>query len=124
MRLWASVSPCSRLSAVLGLTDALERRYLEAAAKERGAELIADGRLRDGRREYPNVSSEEQAEEVALAMMRADAFNNARAILEDLREEAFGTHDRWALCAILAAAHEAANAEYRRISAEVWPSLG
>ena len=108
------------IHAVYDQRDALERRYLEELASERGAELIADGRVRDGRREYPNVSSEEQAEEVALAMIRSDAFNDARAILEDLPEEAFGTHDRWVLCAILEAAHEAASAEYWRISSEVW----
>ena len=78
------------IHAVYDQRDALERRYLEALTRERGAELIADGRLRDGRREYPNVSSEEQAEEVALAMVRGDAFNDARAILEDLPEETFG----------------------------------
>ena len=99
--------------------DALERRYLEALAKSQGALLVASGRVRDGRREYPNVSPE-RAEEVALAMIRPDAFNDARAILEDLPEEAFGTHDRWVLCAVLEAAHEAASAEYWRISSEVW----
>ena len=110
------------IHAVYDQRDVLERRYLEALTRERGAELIADGRARGGQREYPNVSPE-QAEEVALAMMRGDAFNDARAILEDLPEEAFGaTRDRWVLCAILEAAHEAASAEYRRISAEVWPS--
>ena len=109
------------IHAVYDQRDALERRYLEALTRQRGAELIADGRLRDGRREYPNVSSEEQAEEVALAMVRGDAFNDARAILEDLPEETFGAmRDRWVLCAVLMAAHEAASAEYRHISSEVW----
>ncbi len=60
--------------------------------------------------------------EVALAMMREDASNDARAILEDLPEEAFGAHDRWAMCAILVTAHEAASAEHERISGELWPA--
>jgi hypothetical protein len=76
------------LNAVYDQRVALELRYLEALAKADTARLIADGRARGGRREYPNLSPE-QAEELALAMMRPDAFNDARAILEDLPEEAF-----------------------------------
>ena len=80
------------IHAVYDQRDALERRYFEALAKMQGALLVADGRVRDGRREYPNVSSE-QAEGVALAMIRPGAINNDRAILDVLPEEAFGRQD-------------------------------
>lgn len=109
------------LNAVYDQRDTLERRYLEAAVKLRGAKLIADGKVKAGRREYPAVSPE-QAEDVAIALMRADAFNDARAVLEGLPDEAFGEHDRWVICAFLAAEHEAANAECQRVSSGVWPA--
>jgi hypothetical protein len=110
------------IHAVYDQRDALERRYLEVLGELQGALVVANGRVREGQREYPKVSQEERDKEfeLGLAHLRADAFNDARAILEDLPEEAFGRHDRWVLCGILAAAHDAANTEHERISAGVW----
>jgi hypothetical protein len=36
------------------------------------------------------------------------------------RRRLFGNHDLWVLCAVLARAHEAANAEHERVSSRVW----
>jgi hypothetical protein len=101
--------------------DELQRRYLEAVVKFSGARVIADGRKLSGEREYPNVSPE-QAEDMALAFIRPDSFNNARGIHECLPEEAFGSHDRFVLSAVLEAAYREASEEYRRISRKIWPS--
>jgi hypothetical protein len=124
LRRWIQSLPSedtALIDALYDQRDDLERRYFEVVTKWRGARLIADGRKLRGGREYPEVSPE-QAEEAGLALMRGDAFNDARSILEGLPDEAFVSADRFVLCGFLQAAHKAAGAEYERISREVWPS--
>jgi hypothetical protein len=52
-------------------------------------------------------------------MIRADAFSNARAILERVPGERFGAHDKWATIDALAAAVTEASDEHERYKREI-----
>jgi hypothetical protein len=101
--------------------DELERRYLETVARWKGARIIADGRKLREKREYPDASLDE-AEDMALDLIRSDAFGDARHILEGLPDEAFGSHDRFVLCGVLEAARKDESEGYSRLIRQIWPS--
>jgi hypothetical protein len=61
----------------------------------------------------------EQAERLAVLLLRSDALNNARAILEDLPEKTFVAHVRWEIVAPLKLMGEEVNEEVSRYKREI-----
>lgn len=90
------------------MRDEAEREFWRASVATRAARLVAE----QGPGE-PELSGA-QAEGLAVALLRSDALNHARAILEDLPEEAFGHRSRWPIVAALNVLSEPTNEEVER----------
>ena len=99
---------------VFFMRDHITEEYAFAAERAEAADHAAsEGPPEPGK---PNLTSK-QWERLARLIMRSDAFNNARTILESIPEEHFGHHDKWAtIAALIAAGKEACEegARYRR----------
>lgn len=96
----------------LYMRDKVVEEYALASESARAAHLAAqEGPPEPG---GPSPASEEW-EHLARLIMRSDAFNNARTILEGIPQERFGAHhDKWATIAALIAAHDEAAGECER----------
>jgi hypothetical protein len=91
--------------------DEARREYGRLAVRARAAGMVAD----PGPPEPGEVTlSLEQEEEIVRRMMRADALNDARRVLEDLSEDVLKLRDKWATIDALALAADDANEEVSR----------
>jgi hypothetical protein len=95
------------------MRDKAEEDLWPAMVAQKAASLIA------GQRQDEKPLAPEQAQRLAVLLLRCDALSDARAILEGLPEEAFGTSDRWAITAALMIMSEEANAEASRYKREI-----
>jgi hypothetical protein len=90
------------------MRDKAEEELWPVMVAQRAARLIAS----QAQGEKP--LSREQAERLAVLLLRSDALNNARTILEDLPEETFVATVRWEITAALKLMSEETAAEVRR----------
>jgi hypothetical protein len=95
------------------MRDKAEDDLRPAEVAQRAALLIAE------RRQGEAPLAPEQARYHAELLLRADALSDARALLEGLPEEAFGTAVRWQITAWLKLMSEESAAEALRYKREI-----
>lgn len=97
------------------MLDALRAECAWLAIEVLAAKLVADQAPPESGE--PQISGE-QGLELARRLVRSDAFNNARAVLEDLSEDEAPV-DRWAMVGVVAAAAETAHEEFNSYKREI-----
>jgi hypothetical protein len=91
--------------------DEVREQYARAHTAAEAARFAAnnhDGRL-----------APEQVEKLAVLMHRADAFADARTLLEDMPESAFGASDKWVVVDVLSRSVREACEEHERYKREI-----